>query len=142
MGFGEIYVVRAALFPPSGLSQRCVNSDPTILGKGQLSLLGSIRSEENTKRGGKSGLKWRRPGEYVSNRPSSGCVSVCIQHVHRRDRDPPLPLPRSPRWAEQACKVMTELNGAQYKLTPSNKPVPDPARKHTASRCFRRGEES
>lgn len=33
-------------------------------------------------------------------------------------------------------------NQAQYKLTPSNKPGPDPARKHTASRCFRRGEES
>lgn len=113
MGSGEIYVVRAALFPPSGLSQRCVNSDPTMLGKGQLSLLASIGSGENTERGGKSGLKWRRPGEYVSNRPSSGCVSVCIQHVHRRDRDPPLPLPRSPQWAEQACKVMTELNGAE-----------------------------
>lgn len=55
MGFGEIYVVRAALSPPPGLSQRCVNSDPTMLGKGQLSLLGSIRSEENTEREGKSG---------------------------------------------------------------------------------------
>lgn len=31
---------------------------------------------------------------------------------------------------------------AQYKLTPSNKPGPDPARKHTAARCFHRGEES
>lgn len=62
MGFGEIYVVRAAPphthTHPSGLSQRCVNSDPTMLGKGQLSLLGSIRSEENTEREGKSGLKW------------------------------------------------------------------------------------
>lgn len=96
-----------------------VNTDPMVLGgtiqcqgKGQLSVLGSIRSEKNTKREGKSRLKWRGPGEYVSNRPSSGCVSICIQHVHRRDHDPPLPFPCSPHWAQQACKVTTELNGA------------------------------
>lgn len=115
------YVVQAAHFAPSGLSQGWVNTDPMVLGgtiqcqgKGQLSVLGSIRSEKNTKREGKSRLKWRGPGEYVSNRPSSGCVSICIQHVHRRDHDPPLPFPCSPHWAQQACKVTTELNGADW----------------------------
>lgn len=112
--------VGSTLSLPLGLSQGCVNSDPMVLGgtiqcqeKGQLSLLSSIRSEKNTEREGKSRLKWWGPGEYVSNRPSSGCVSICVQHVHRRDHDPLLPFSCSPQWAEQACKVTTELNGAE-----------------------------
>lgn len=124
---------RQCFFPPSGFSSGCVNSDPMVLGrtiqcqgKGQLSLLASIRSEgeKNTEREGKSRLKWREPGEYVSNRPSSGCVSICARHVHRRDHDPPLPFPCSPPWAERTCKVTAELNGAEYKLTPSKYPIP------------------